>query len=316
MAEEKLTTAAAAAESTVVAVEAGQVAVVPEAVVCEKEESPESPEKEKVKVSESASFKEESNVAGELPDVQKKALEELKQLVQEALNKHEFTAPPPPAAEAEKPVKEETPAKEEKATISEVVVETKEEENATTVAVAQPHPPPETEVPEPEPEKEKIEAVNETLTCETEETIQPEKVSIWGIPLLSDERSDVVLLKFLRARDFKVKEAFTMLKNVVVWRKQFGIESLLEEDLGNLQEKVVYMHGVDKEGHPICYNAYGEYQNKELYAETFSTEEKRTQFLRWRIQFLEKSIRELDFQPGRNLHFRSSNRFQELSGTV
>ncbi|GJY49481.1 cellular retinaldehyde binding/alpha-tocopherol transport [Tanacetum coccineum] len=157
-------------------------------------------------------------------------------------------------------------------------------------------------------EDKKIEVTEEKIIPVTEESpavveespatvVEPEEVSIWGIPLLADERSDVVLLKFLRARDFKVKEAFAMLKSVVAWRKEFDIESLLNEDLGCEQEKVVYMHGTDKEGHPVCYNAYGEYQNKELYNETFSSEEKRTKFLRWRIQFLEKSIRKLDFSP-------------------
>ncbi|KAL7591807.1 hypothetical protein Lser_V15G31992 [Lactuca serriola] len=70
--------------------------------------------------------------------------------------------------------------------------------------------------------------------------------------------------------------------------------SLLDEDLG-IEQEVVYMYGVDKDGHPVCYNAYDEYQNKELYQATFSDEEKRTHFLQWRIQFLEKSIRKLDF---------------------
>lgn len=373
-------TAAAASEAPVAAAE---VAVVPEAekaeatVVCEKDGPPEPEavveepvkvvEEEKEKITESASFKEESNVAGELPDPQKKALDELKQLVQEALNKHEFTAPPAPVKE-EKPAEEkaakaveeegkacdETAAKEEStpepetvvveskeekavpptAETSEPAAECKEEEKITPAPLA-----PAAEVPEPVKEvtevvekaetcvdedgAKKIEAIQETIVAvatsseppKTEEAEQvappetateetpaappppPEEVSIWGIPLLADERSDVVLLKFLRARDFKVKEAFTMLKNVVAWRKEFGIESLLEEDLGTEQEKVVYMHGVDKEGHPVCYNAYGEYQNKELYNATFSDEEKRTKFLRWRIQFLEKSIRKLDFSP-------------------
>ncbi|KAF5808748.1 putative CRAL-TRIO lipid binding domain, GOLD domain, CRAL/TRIO domain, CRAL/TRIO domain superfamily [Helianthus annuus] len=347
MAEETLNTTAAAAESTAVTAE---VAVAPEAekveeaavVVCEKDGSPETE-----KISESTSFKEESNVAGELPDPEKKALDELRLMVQEALNKHEFSAPPAAASE-EKPVKEEVPAKEEKAT---AVVEEeakacaeaagKDESTPSQATAVTPEVVPVTEVPEPEktvsetetevtePEKNVTEPEKEVLEPEKEvpepekETTEPEKkvtepetkekttepapapapapepeeVSIWGIPLLADERSDVVLLKFLRARDFKVKEAFTMLKNVVAWRKQFGIESLLSEDLGTEQEKVVYMHGVDKEGHPVCYNAYGEYQNKELYNETFSTEEKRTRFLRWRIQFLEKSIRKLDFSP-------------------
>lgn len=51
-------------------------------------------------------------------------------------------------------------------------------------------------------------------------TNTPEEVKIWGIPLLEDDRSDVVLLKFLRAREFKVKDSFAMLKNTIKWRKE------------------------------------------------------------------------------------------------
>ncbi|KAI3911608.1 hypothetical protein MKW92_048202 [Papaver armeniacum] len=129
-------------------------------------------------------------------DTEKKALDELKQLIKTALINHEFTSPSP-----HKPIKEE--------------------------------------------------------------------VFIWGIPLIGDEKSDVILLKFLRASDFKAKEAFTMIKNTVKWRKEFGIDTLLDEDLGlsNDLEKVVFMNGFDKKGRPVCYTVYGE------------------------IQFLEKSIR-------------------------
>jgi len=129
-------------------------------------------------------------------------------------------------------------------------------------------------------------------------TNTPEEVKIWGIPLLEDDRSDVVLLKFLRARDFKVKDSFAMLKNTIKWRKEFKIDELVEEDLVDDLDKVVFMHGHDREGHPVCYNVYGEFQNKELYNKTFSDEEKRKHFLRTRIQFLERSIRKLDFSSG------------------
>nr|KYP48967.1 Patellin-3 [Cajanus cajan] len=186
-------------------------------------------------------FKEESTKLSELPENENKALQELKKLVQEALNNHEFFS------------------KEEK----------------------KPPPPPTTKAKE-----------------EPSSPLPPEEVSIWGIPLLADERSDVILLKFLRAREFKVKEALVMLKNTIRWRKEFKMEELMEEKLGDELEKVVFMHGSDKEGHPVCYNIYGEFQNKELYKKTFSDEEKREKFLRWRIQFLEKSIRKLDFNPG------------------
>ncbi|XWS15373.1 hypothetical protein CRYUN_Cryun35bG0091100 [Craigia yunnanensis] len=179
------------------------------------------------------SFKEESNKMADLSDFERKALEELKQFVQEAIDTLLFTS------------------------------ETKSEEN-----------------------------------LENEKKEEPKEVSIWSIPLLKDDRSDVILLKFLRARDFKVKDAFVMIKNTIQWRNEFGIDELLDEDLGDDMEKVVFMHGQDREEHPVCYNVYGEFQNKDLYQKAFSDEEKRMKFLRWRIQFLEKSIRKLDFSPG------------------
>ncbi|PON33039.1 CRAL-TRIO lipid binding domain containing protein [Parasponia andersonii] len=322
--------------------------------VVEEAEKPKPAEEEKT-IAQSVSFKEESYVVGELPESQKKALDELKQLVQEALNKHEFTAPPPPLKEKEKKEEvEEAPKAEEKEVEEkgEEKTEVKTEEKAIE------------ETPKAEPEKEKapepaeaaetvvvaevvekvaavdedgaktVEAIEESVVpvsapaeeatssaktegeavapAATEEPKKeeeaaaaedaappppPEEVFIWGIPLLADERSDVILLKFLRARDYKVKDAFTMLKNTVKWRKEYGIDSLIEEDLGSDWEKVVFTHGVDKEGHPVCYNVFSEFQNKELYQNTFADEEKRSKFIKWRIQFLEKSIRKLDFNP-------------------
>ncbi|KAJ7949665.1 patellin-3-like [Quillaja saponaria] len=221
------------------------------------------------------SFKEESNVVADLSDSERKALQELKQLVQEALNTNQFTYPPPQAPKT-KPVSsgpsstaKEAPKNQGPSSESDVSTEIK--------------PPEETKI-EDNPEKVAEEAVEEE--------------SIWGIPLLKDDRSDVILQKFLRARDFKVKDAFVMIRNTIRWRKEFKIDELLNEDLGDDLEKVVFMHGYDREGHPVCYNVYGEFQNKELYQKTFSDEEKRTKFLRWRIQFLERSIRKLDFSPG------------------
>ncbi|CAD5193454.1 unnamed protein product [Musa acuminata subsp. malaccensis] len=344
------------------------------------------------------SFKEESNLASDLDDPEKKALEELKQLVQAALANNEFSPPPPPPPPPPQPAPavaaptsaEEPPFKAEEAKAVEEPAATPVEEPEKTVAeeakaeaepaatpVEEPHKaavakeakaeeePAATPIEEPQkamaeesapPAKEEeaekpapasasptaekaivvdddgaktVEAIEETVVpvaapppAETEAPAAeapkaekeeqkspappteptppaPEEVFIWGVPLLGDERSDTVLLKFLRARDFKVKEAMAMLKNAVLWRKEFGIEALLEEDLGVLEmEKVVFMHGVDKEGHPVCYNVYGQFQNKELYAAAFADEEKRKRFLRWRIQYLEKGIRNLlDFKP-------------------
>ncbi|XP_022885645.1 patellin-3-like [Olea europaea var. sylvestris] len=308
---------------------------------------------EENKITESASFKEESNKVDDLIDPQKKALDEFKLLVQEALKKHEFTASPPPPLAKEEEKKPEEPKAEEKKEEKEPKPEEKKDEEESKPedkkesceALSEVPPPPEPEVsaekekeekPTPpakaaEPSESVVEKIEEKVAAAVEEIKEtivhevppppaeeftpapmekeavketapppppPEEVSIWGIPLLVDERSDAILLKFLRARDFKVKEAFSMLKSVVAWRKEFKIDELLEEEtICEGIEKVVYMHGVDKEGHPVCYNAYGEFQDKDLYNNTFADAEKRAKFLRWRIQFLEKSIRKLDFSP-------------------
>ncbi|KAI4332145.1 hypothetical protein L6164_017078 [Bauhinia variegata] len=350
--------------------------------VVEEEKPKEQVEK---KITQSVSFKEESNVVGELPEAQKKALDELKQLIQEALNKHELTAPPPlpPAKEEEKKPQEATEEKKEEGAEEkkeevveekkeevaeekkEEVVEEKKEEPKIEEGKPKYEPPKEaaageepskaeaetvTEAPaEEKKEAEPVEAVVVTEVVEkvttldedgtkTVEAIEesvvsvstsapptaeapkegevapaeteppkaeaekvppppPEEVDIWGIPLLADERSDVILLKFLRARDFKVKDAFTMIKNTVRWRKEFGIDALVEEDFGSDWDKVVFTHGYDKEGHQVCYNVFGEFENKELYQSTFSDEEKRQKFIRWRIQFLEKSVRKFEYSP-------------------
>lgn len=355
---------------------------------------------EVVNIAQSDSFKEESYVVGELPDSQKKAFDELKQLIQDALNKHEFTAPPPPPPpppkeeekkEEKKEEKEKSPVvaaeevkeeskteevkeeskteevKEEASKLEEEGAEAKKEEKELIALVTPkveqeaspsitieakeekeekvtpPPPPPTEEVVAVVVEKETsivdedgaktVEEIKETIVevsappppptteTETEEPKEevtpppaPEEVSIWGIPLLLDERSDVILLKFLRARDYKVKDAFTMIKNTVRWRKEFEIDALLEQDHGNDWDKVAFTHGYDKKGHPVCYNAFSEFQNKDLYQNTFSTDEKRQKFLKWRIQFLEKSIRKLDFSPTGISSFVQVNDFKNSFG--
>ncbi|MED6135572.1 Patellin-6 [Stylosanthes scabra] len=60
------------------------------------------------------------------------------------------------------------------------------------------------------------------------------------------------------------------------------------------------MQGYDREGHPVCYNAYGVFKDKRMYEKVFGgdDEEKLNKFLRWRVQVLERSIKLLNFKPG------------------
>ena len=91
-----------------------------------------------------------------------------------------------------------------------------------------------------------------------------------------------------------------MLQNSVACKKAFWADSILEEDLKfdeNL-DSVAFMHCFDKVGHPVCYNAYGIFRDKELYQKIFVNDKKMKKFLRWRVQIMEKGIKILDFKPG------------------
>ncbi|BAT84004.1 hypothetical protein VIGAN_04126500 [Vigna angularis var. angularis] len=126
-------------------------------------------------------------------------------------------------------------------------------------------------------------------------------VSMWGVPLVDGgDRGDVLLLKFLRARDFRVHDALNMLLKCLAWRTEFGADNIVEEELGfkELEGVVAYTHGYDREGHPVCYNAYGVFKDKEMYERVFGDEEKLKRFLRWRVQVLERGVKMLHFKPG------------------
>lgn len=124
---------------------------------------------------------------------------------------------------------------------------------------------------------------------------------LWRVPLLpskGDEGTDVILLKFLRARDFKVNEAFEMLKKTLKWRKEQKIDSVLGEDFGEDLASAAYMNGLDRESRQVCYNIYSVFGNEELHQRTFGLEQSRENLLRWRFQLMEKGIQKLDLKPG------------------
>ncbi|XP_052174178.1 patellin-6-like [Diospyros lotus] len=149
-------------------------------------------------------------------------------------------------------------------------------------------------------ERKALKQLKDKLTA-TAATAPPD-VSMWGIPLLAfgNDRADVVLLKFLRARDFRVSDTLHMLLNCLSWRREFEADAILDQDLGfkELEGVVAYMHGFDREGHPVCYNDYRVFRDKDLFERVFGDDEKLHRFLRWRVQVLERGIKLLHFKPG------------------
>lgn len=130
---------------------------------------------------------------------------------------------------------------------------------------------------------------------------QLKNITLWGVPLLPSaghQGTDVVLLKFLKAREFKVQEAFHMLRKNLQWRREYNTDSILEENLDPDHENFMYLNCKDKEGRPLCYNDFGTLKDKELSKKILETEEFYDKFIRLRVQSMEKGVKELSFKPG------------------
>ncbi|KZV58286.1 patellin-4 [Dorcoceras hygrometricum] len=222
-----------------------------------------------------SSYREESNFLSDLRQHERKALNELKSKLEEAISGNTLFNNEGEKKVADRSTEEELQEKEKPAGGCE-----EEKKNGGEGTEEKP---------------------NECVS-ESDAKIEVDKdISIWGVPLLhskGDDRADVVLLKFLRARDFKVNDAFQMLEKTLRWRNEYKLDSILDEDFGSDLTSAAYLSGTDRQGHPICYNIFGVLDNDEIYQKILGTEEKREQFLRWRVQLMEKGIQKLDFKPG------------------
>ncbi|XP_040985800.1 patellin-4-like [Juglans microcarpa x Juglans regia] len=246
-------------------------------------------------VDRSSSFTDMSNFPSDWKEYEKKALAELRAKVEESINgNHLFKAKNEQmdlqenAKSLKKVRKEIREKKEEKSEENEkLVLEGKEKEDADKNGAK--------ESKESKQDKTHLPIEEENLNVDKD-------IALWGIPLLpskGDNATDIILLKFLKAREFKVNDAFEMLRNTLQWRKENNIDSILKESIDSTElDMMCYMNGLDRQGHPVCYNNFGLLGDNEMYNKMLGTEEKREKFLRWRVQLMEKGIQRLDFKPG------------------
>ncbi|CAI0555504.1 unnamed protein product [Linum tenue] len=276
---------------------------------------------EKSDIEESSSSQEQTTLLSDLKEYERKALLELKSKIEEAillnkffddddktndeqqqqqpsqenqeLKKEEEESSKPISQEDEKITADQAPTvKESKG--KEIMIDDQNVSNVTADA-------------EPktggQKEAEDSSKAEEMMMKKKEMGIIDKEISLWGAPLMpskGEASTEVILLKFLRAREFRVDEAFEMLKNTLKWRKENNMDSILEEQdpQTDILEPVVYMEGRDREGNPICYNVYGLLGFDKSADKLLGDEEKRERFLRWRIRKMEQSVKELDFNPG------------------
>ena len=125
-----------------------------------------------------------------------------------------------------------------------------------------------------------------------------------------DAKASVILCKFVRARELRVKDAAEMLVATLKWRDEFKIDEVLKEEFDpEVFGKLGKVYGKDREGRPVTYNLYGAVKDmKAVFGDVQrfircvrcagALEFRRAHWCggRWRVQFMEESIKLLDFE--------------------
>eukprot|EP00045_Choanoeca_perplexa_P004304 m.37401 g.37401 ORF g.37401 m.37401 type:complete len:187 (+) comp12497_c0_seq8:96-656(+) len=104
--------------------------------------------------------------------------------------------------------------------------------------------------------------------------------------------TDACLLRYLRARDFKLDAAEKLLRGTLQWRIDYGVEDITPDEIyEEARSGKNYLHGSDKHGRPVIYQRPRRQNTK-----TYDLQVKQMAYL------LERSVTSMDSSKGIEQH--------------